>query len=72
MIEDGVNGYVLDNPRDVPALAGRVDELRKADRRQAMGRAAAAITDRVSMARHAGEMLALYDELRIATNAPAC
>ena len=70
MIEDGVNGYVLDDPRDVQALAGYVDELRDVDRRQAMGRAAGAITDRVSMARHAGDMLALYDELRIATNAP--
>ena len=63
MIEDGRNGYIVDDPWDVAALANRVDRLRDVDHRQALGRAAKAIADRVSMARHAQEIRTLYRQL---------
>ena len=64
MIVDGNNGYVLDDPTDVAALADRVEKLRDGSRRRQMGVAASAVADRVSMARHAREMVALYEEIR--------
>ncbi len=64
IIEDGVSGYVLDDPRNVAALADHVETLCDPECRDCTGRHAAAITDRVSMARHADEMLALYEEVR--------
>ena len=64
MIVDGVNGYVLNDPGDVEALAERVDGLRDATHRHRLGDAAKTVADRVSMKRHAVEMLRLYQELR--------
>ena len=60
MIEDGRNGYTIDDPWNVAALVDRIDRLRDAPHRQALGYAARAIAERVSMARHARDMLALY------------
>ena len=64
MIEDGKNGYVLEDPGDVTLLADRVLALRDDRLRTALGGAAQAVADRVSMGRHASEMLTLYEELR--------
>jgi UDP-glucose:(heptosyl)LPS alpha-1,3-glucosyltransferase len=66
MIEDGVNGYVLDDPRDTRTLADRVEQLRDAGLRKRLGEAAATLRERVSMARHTSEMMALYDEMSVA------
>ncbi|MCH7807688.1 MAG: glycosyltransferase family 4 protein [Planctomycetes bacterium] len=63
MIRDGLNGYVLDDPRDVDALADRIRRLRDPDHRRRLGEAARQVGDRVSMARHADAMLDLYGEL---------
>ncbi|MGD2108198.1 MAG: glycosyltransferase family 4 protein [Phycisphaerae bacterium] len=63
MIEDGVNGFVLDEPRDVTALAEHVAALRDRDCRQGMAAHACQIADRVSMARHADGILELYERL---------
>ncbi len=63
MIEDGVNGYVVDDPGDIRVLANRVKLLMDAARRQAMGAAALNVTDKVSMARHTRAILALYDQM---------
>jgi UDP-glucose:(heptosyl)LPS alpha-1,3-glucosyltransferase len=60
MIEDGKNGYILQDPRDTATLADRVQGLRDRDLRDRMGKAAAAASRRVSMARHTDEMIALY------------
>jgi UDP-glucose:(heptosyl)LPS alpha-1,3-glucosyltransferase len=65
MIENGVSGYVLDDPRNVPALAECVERLCDPEHRNRVSQQAAAITDRVSMARHAAEMLALYEQLSV-------
>jgi UDP-glucose:(heptosyl)LPS alpha-1,3-glucosyltransferase len=63
MIEEGRNGYVLGDPWDTEALADRVDRLRDRDRRRQFGEAAKAVTERVSMAGHARQMISLYQEL---------
>jgi glycosyltransferase involved in cell wall biosynthesis len=63
MIQDSQNGYVLDNPNDVAALADRVDRLRDATLRERLGRGAAAAADRLTMARHTSEVLSLYREM---------
>jgi UDP-glucose:(heptosyl)LPS alpha-1,3-glucosyltransferase len=63
MIDEGVSGFVLDDPSDVRGLADRVDRLRPADTRLAMGQAARGVAERISMARHAAEMIALYERV---------
>ncbi|MEK7732036.1 MAG: glycosyltransferase family 4 protein, partial [Planctomycetota bacterium] len=64
MIVDGTNGYVLDEPTDLVALAERVEQLCDAGLRKRIGQAASAVADRVSMSRHACEMVALYEEVQ--------
>lgn len=64
MIEDGVNGFVIDDPCDVVALANRVERLRSLELRQHLGTVASNVVERVSMARHVAETLALYEEVR--------
>ncbi len=69
VIADGVQGFVIDDPGDVSVLADRVDRLRDSHLRQQLGRAAAALGDRLSMARHTAEMLSLYEEMLVAGGA---
>jgi len=63
MIEDGVSGYVVDNPGDIRAMADYVKLLMNLAQRQKMGAAAMNVADTVSMARHARAVLALYEEM---------
>jgi len=63
LIEDGVNGYVLDDPSDARRLADRIASLRDAQRLERMQAAASGVAPRVSMARHAEQMLELYRSL---------
>ena len=60
MIEDGKNGYILQDPRDTAALADRVQCLRDRDLRDRIGRAAGVAAERASMARHTEEMISVY------------
>jgi UDP-glucose:(heptosyl)LPS alpha-1,3-glucosyltransferase len=62
MIEDGVNGFVLDDPSQTAALADRVEQLRDLKLRQRMGEAAHQVIGQVGMERHARTVLALYKE----------
>jgi UDP-glucose:(heptosyl)LPS alpha-1,3-glucosyltransferase len=64
MIVDGTNGYVLDEPTDLVTLAERVEQLCDAKLRKRIGHAASAVVNRVSMSRHAQEMMALYEEVQ--------
>lgn len=63
MIDDGENGFVLDEPGDVAALADHVERLRDSALRVRIGKASSAVGEQVSMERHAREMLSLYHEL---------
>lgn len=64
VIVDGTNGYVLDEPTDLVTLAKRVEQLCDAELRHRIGQAASAVADRVSMSRHANEMMTLYEEVQ--------
>lgn len=63
VIEEGVNGFVIDDPENVDALAGRVRQLADPGLRRAIGQQAARIGDRASMRRHAEQTVELYTEL---------
>jgi UDP-glucose:(heptosyl)LPS alpha-1,3-glucosyltransferase len=64
MIQDGLNGFVLDEPTEVETLADIVDRLRREPAlRRRIGAEAAKVAEAVSMGRHAKEMLALYEKL---------
>ncbi|MCH7814247.1 MAG: glycosyltransferase family 4 protein, partial [Planctomycetes bacterium] len=63
MIDEGLSGYVLDSPEDVPSLVRAVETLADADRRSAMGRAAADRSGGASMRRHTEQVVELYAEL---------
>ena len=63
MIEDGRSGWILHDPWDVETLADRVVSLRDQDRCQRMSLAARERTADFTMARHAVEMMSLYEEL---------
>ncbi len=62
-IEEGDNGYVVASPDDVSALADRMALLLDSQRRSRMSEAARQVSDEVSMARHARQMLVLYEEV---------
>lgn len=63
MVEDGVDGFVLPDPGDSARLADHVASLCDGPRRRAIQAAARSIAPRVSMARHAQEMIELYRSL---------
>ncbi len=63
VIEDGDNGYVVDSPDDVAGLADRMALLMDDQRRRQLGEAGRRLRDELSMARHAREMLVLYEEV---------
>ncbi len=62
-ITDGVEGFVIDSPDDIEALADRIGRLRDRGLAAQMGEAAARLAPRLSMTRHVDEMLKLYDEI---------
>jgi glycosyltransferase involved in cell wall biosynthesis len=61
LIDNGLNGFVLDDPDDVETLANRVSDLRNAELRSKIGGEAVKVTMRASMARNAREMTKLYE-----------
>lgn len=65
MILEGENGFVLADPADTAALADRVAVLRDPSLRARLGAAAKRATGTANMARHAREMMALYEEIAV-------
>ena len=63
MIENGVNGFMVDEVGCVRALADCVVRLADPQVRAKMGVAAQEVTQRVSMARHTEEVCKVYQEL---------
>lgn len=63
VIVDGENGYVVQTPDDVAALADRMQLLLDSRRRGRMAQAACQLREQVSMARHASQMLVLYEQV---------
>ncbi len=63
IVTNGVSGFVLDEPDDVEKLCDGVESLLDPELRKRMGAAARIAVEPFSMARHASEMLKLYEEL---------
>lgn len=73
VIQDGLNGYVLDEPGDVESLAERVNTLSDPLIRGRLGRAATESAEFLTMSRHVRQILEVYYELlaRRGVNLPA-
>ena len=65
VIEDGTHGLVIASPRDTPALAAAITRCLQPDLRAACQAQAAPLRARLSMARHAQELRALYREIAV-------
>jgi len=63
VMHEGQHGAVIDSPRDTAALAAAIKRCLQADVRAACASDAARMRERLSMARHARELKALYREL---------
>lgn len=63
VIADGREGYVIDSPLDVEALADRMTRLADADHRRDCALRAPEAVAPYSMARHASEVRRLYDDM---------
>ncbi len=63
IMQDGVHGYVIDSPDDIAVLADRIHRLTRPQHRRECAAAAARLRDKLSMARHVDEMLALYERV---------
>lgn len=63
MMGDGEEGFLLDDPSDVVALAGRMKRLIEPDLRGCMGRAARRLALRHSLDEQTDAFLALYQEI---------
>lgn len=63
VIDDGVNGRVIDAPDEPDQLVEAIHEWQEASVRQRIGAAASAIRDRISMVRHAADMINVYRSL---------
>lgn len=64
MIEHGRNGYILNDPGDAKELVDFVERLMDVDHCLSLSRSAIDVKNRMSMERHAKEMLNLYEEIR--------
>lgn len=62
-VTDGREGYVIDAPTDVDALADRITRLADPDHRRDCARRAPEAVRDATMTRHAAEVIALYDQI---------
>lgn len=63
LITEGREGYVIDSPEDVAALADRIERLADEKHRRECARWGPLTTEPVTMRAHAERVLALYEEL---------
>jgi len=64
IIEDGRQGYVIENPEDTGVLAKRIALLMDPQRRSQMGVEARRLAERFSMESHIDKLIALYQSIR--------
>jgi len=64
VITDGREGFLIESPDEIEALARCIGELRSAERRREMGQHALRLRSIVSMDRHVEELEALYAAVR--------
>ncbi|UCG17175.1 MAG: glycosyltransferase family 4 protein [Phycisphaerales bacterium] len=63
VIEDGVNGFVVDSPDDVGAIVDRAVALTDPEVRRRLADSVGRCLDRITMRRHAEAMLRLYEDV---------
>lgn len=63
IIHDGENGFILDEPGDIEGIAARITTLLDPTNRRRIGAAGREAVAPFSMARHAREMLKLYQRI---------
>jgi glycosyltransferase involved in cell wall biosynthesis len=63
VIEDGCTGVVIDSPSDAGALAAAIECCLRPEVRAGCRAATSALREQLSMARHARELKALYEEV---------
>jgi UDP-glucose:(heptosyl)LPS alpha-1,3-glucosyltransferase len=63
VIQDGVEGFVVDTPDNVGLWARRIEELRSAELRRKMSGKAMLLRDRISMARHVEALDSVFAEV---------
>lgn len=64
IMTDGLHGFVLRDPSDIPALAGAMRQLLDRGRRQAMSAACLTLRPRLSYEHHLDELLRIYAGVR--------
>ncbi len=62
-VTDGREGYVIDSPSDTGSLADRIARLADPDHRRQCGASALAAVGQFTMARHAAEVVRLYEDI---------
>lgn len=70
VLENGRTGVVIDEPADVDALADGIERCLSPELTAAARDAAGELRQRVSMARHARELVSLYEEIRQSGKSP--
>ena len=71
IMQDGRDGFILDEPADVPALAARMEELLDPERRRAMGEAGREMALAHTFERQTDDFLRLYEDVIAARAARA-
>jgi UDP-glucose:(heptosyl)LPS alpha-1,3-glucosyltransferase len=61
IMEDGVHGFVLDDPEDVPALAEAMGKVGEVERRGRMREACLALRGMLAHERHVGRLIEIYE-----------
>jgi len=62
-VTDGREGYVISSPVDIEALADRIVRLAEPDHRHQCARSALAAVGQFTTARHAAEVVRLYEDI---------
>ncbi len=63
VIQDGREGFVIETPDDVGLWARRIEDLVSLDLRSRMSERALALREKISMARHVGELETLFEDV---------
>jgi UDP-glucose:(heptosyl)LPS alpha-1,3-glucosyltransferase len=63
VIQDGREGFVIETPDDVGLWARRIEDLASLDLRSRMSERALALREKISMARHVGELETMFEDI---------
>jgi UDP-glucose:(heptosyl)LPS alpha-1,3-glucosyltransferase len=61
IVEEGKQGFIIDEPEDSDSIAGRISQLVDGDLRRRMGMDARILAEKFSFENHAARMMRIYD-----------